>query len=305
MRRFLLKILLVGIPVSIVMLGLEVFVRWIPNEYSYKYQYMENNIRNIETLILGSSVGRTGINPSVLGETAFNVANVSQDLIEDCAILQEYVPKASNLSDVIIALLPNSYSYLMCDGVESWRLRKYKIYMKLEIKEEIKFSDYLEISNTRSVLAHIKNYLLTNNTIDCYSNGFGKDSIILNERDKLKHAVNIANIHNDTFNDNPNIILEELEQVMTKCQDYGVNVYLVLLPCYYMYYERLDIRFEKQCDDLSRYLAEKFDNVCYLNFYRDPDFLSFDFRNANHLGPKGAEKFTQKLKDYIHKNNEQ
>lgn len=286
------------------MLGLEVFVRWIPNEYSYKYQYMEKNISDIETLILGSSVGRTGIDPSVLGETAFNVANVSQDLIEDCAILEKYVPKASNLSDVIIALLPNSYSYLMKDGVESWRLRKYKIYMNLEIKEEIKAGNHLEISNIRSVLAHIKNYLLTKNTIDCYTNGFGKDSIILNESEKLKHAVNIASIHNDTFNDNPDIIIEELEKVMTKCQDYGVNVYLVMLPCYYMYYERLDIKFEKQCDDLSRYLTDKFDNVHYLNFYRDPDFISSDFRNANHLGPKGAKKFTRKLKYYIHKNNE-
>ena len=131
MGNFLKKILIVGISVLLSLLFIEFMVRSIPNEYSYKSKYIEENIGNIKILALGSSVGRSSVDPSCFTQTTFNAANVSQDLEEDCAIVMKYLDRADGLEVVVIPILPVAYSMRMKDGIERWRLRKYHIYMDL------------------------------------------------------------------------------------------------------------------------------------------------------------------------------
>ena len=101
MRLFYTKICLFSFVLGAIFITLELWVRSVPNEYSYKYEYLENNIDKIEILCVGSSAARSGINPDLFQHNTFNVAQVSQDLEQDCAILQKYINRADSLKIVL------------------------------------------------------------------------------------------------------------------------------------------------------------------------------------------------------------
>ena len=75
----------------------------IPNSYTYKRDYMEQQGAQIQTLILGSSNAYDGLNPSVL-PYAFNLANSSQTLEDDYRLLAKYIDSMDSLQTVIVGL---------------------------------------------------------------------------------------------------------------------------------------------------------------------------------------------------------
>lgn len=299
MKRFLTKVLIVGLVVAAALFSIEMYVRSIPNEYSYKYNYMENHIDSIRILAVGSSIGRSGIDPRCFNEKTFNVANVSQDLETDCAIIDKYLPRADKLHTVIFTLLPGSFCSRMGEGIESWRLRKYAIYMDLDI-EKPKFSERLEISNMSSAYVQVSKHLRGINTVECDELGMGKDSIVASENAKIKQAESISKIHNSLYiPSNYGIIVPRVESSITKCQKYGIKVYMILLPVHKAYSDRIDAKMLAECDSIARELSNKHSNVEYINMFVDSTFISDDFRNSNHLSQQGAKKLSNKLNELI------
>ena len=301
MKRFLTKVLIVGVVVATALFSIEMYVRSIPNEYSYKFNYMENHIDSIQILAVGSSIGRSGIDPSCFNERTFNVANVSQDLETDCSIIDKYLPRAKSLHTVIFTLLPGSFCCRMGEGIESWRLRKYAIYMDLDI-EKPKLSERLEISNMSSAYVQVSKYLRGINTVECDELGMGNDTNVASEDAKIKQAESISKIHNSLYIPaNYGIIVPRLESTLTKCEKNGVKVYMVLLPVHKAYSDRIDAGMLAECDSIARDLSNKYSNVEYINMFVDSTFVSDDFRNSNHLSKQGANKLSNILNEIIKK----
>lgn len=303
MKRFLIKIFIGILPVLLFLFILECIIRIIPNEYSYKYNYLKNH-KEIRTLIVGASDGRTGINPKYLGKNAFNSAMVSQDMLENCEIINRYIKSADSLKNVIVTLTPTSYHYFMRDGLEPWRLRRYRIFMDLNLEEKEKFIYSFEISNLGGVKSQIVKYLNDANYIDCYSDGFGMDSVIYNERRKMEQALDISSKHNLAKTNECKRNPEILEKMIRMCKEKNIKVFLVYTPTYHYYYENIDKELDYKCDSISQSIAAKNSNVVYLNLFRDNRFLTEDFRNSNHLGPKGAKKLALILNEIINADNE-
>lgn len=299
MKRYLIKVFVIGIIILAVLASMEFYVRSIPNEYSYKCQYLDKHIDSIQILAVGSSVGRSGIDPESFDGFAFNAANVSQDLETDCAIIDKYLPKAKQLNTVIFTLLPGSYCSRMGEGIEYWRLRKYDIYMKLNI-EKPSFFDRFEISEPNKVFLQILKGVRGANTIGCFEKGMGCDTIVESEAAKLSQGIKISKIHNEGYRpDNYPIITTRLRETIKKCDASGIKVLLVLLPSYYTYYDRINQKMLSDCDSISKELALSYANVLYYNMFKDSSYTTEDFRNSNHLSPKGANKLCIKLNEII------
>ena len=103
MKRFIYKILLLGIIIFTITIIGELFVRSLPNPYKYKDQWMWQNSDSIETLILGTSQSEIGINPHIIGN-AFNLALTNGTLEYDSYLLKKYASQYKKLKNVIIEL---------------------------------------------------------------------------------------------------------------------------------------------------------------------------------------------------------
>ena len=143
MKKFIIKLILVITPFIIIAISMEYFLRQIPNDYMYKRNYLSEYSNEIETLIIGGSHSFYGINPDYFTTKTFNAGYVSQPLNFDFKILEKYQNDFKNLKTIII---PMSYPSLWTklDGaVESWRIKNYVIYHK--INYNFSLQNYTEI----------------------------------------------------------------------------------------------------------------------------------------------------------------
>ena len=78
MRRFLKITAFFSLAVFFLLVLGEIVVRGIPTPYSYKAAWLREHGAAVNTLVLGSSHTYYGIRPDALGDSVFNLANVSQ-----------------------------------------------------------------------------------------------------------------------------------------------------------------------------------------------------------------------------------
>jgi hypothetical protein len=58
------------------------------NEYTEKYQYVTQHRDEIKTLIIGSSLAETGLNPFVLGDSVYNFGLPERTFFYDVALIE-------------------------------------------------------------------------------------------------------------------------------------------------------------------------------------------------------------------------
>ena len=297
MSKFIYKVLLLSITISIALVLTEYFVRKVPNEYSYKKEYLDTNISDIEILSLRSSIGRSGINPKYFSYRTFNAGNVSQDLRRDWDLVNCYLDKASQLKYLILPLFSMSYWYELENSIESWRLRKYAIYMNMH--SGLSVVDNLEVSSPVVCRDILKRYYISKRSlVECDSLGCGLDSI--NELDFKKSALLASQLHNcsmDSLTEEDNLIL--LDSIIKKAFIKDVKVILLLTPCDSTYRKRMNEKQIKRFDFLSNKLVRENKNVFYIDMFADNRFMHDDFRNANHLSIEGGKKLSQIINDTI------
>ena len=137
----------------------------IPNSYTYKRDYMEQQGADIQTLILGSSNAYDGLNPSVLPH-AFNLSNSSQTLEDDYRLLAKYIDSMDSLQTVIVGL---SYAALGAT-TEANRRTYYTIYMDLYPRWPLsKYS--FEVCNLETLVKKIIKYAVSRDVTRCDSLG--------------------------------------------------------------------------------------------------------------------------------------
>ena len=137
----------------------------IPNSYTYKRDYMEQQGAQIQTLILGSSNAYDGLNPSVLPH-AFNLANSSQTLEDDYRLLAKYIDSMDSLQTVIVGLGYHSLGATTEDNRRTY----YTIYM--DIYPRWPLSKYcFEVCNPEMLVKKIIKYAVSRDVTRCDSLG--------------------------------------------------------------------------------------------------------------------------------------
>lgn len=294
MKNFLRNIALYALPVLIVAGVMEWVAESIPNSYTYKRDYMEQQGAQIHTLILGSSNAYDGLNPSVLPK-AFNLANSSQTLEDDYRLLAKYIDSMDSLQTVIVGLGYHSLGVTK----EEHRRTYYTIYMDLYPRWPIsKYS--FEVCNPEMLIKKIIKYAVSRDVTRCDSLGqrvghtkeaaesrtewWNKDVLSLVENDKLQIADCRLEIEENT---------RYLHAIVDVCNAHNVQPVLVLMPVMGEYKKMLPA----EQLDLYKEVLQELESEAVCIDASEWTIPADGWYNATHLTKEASEEFTRKLTD--------
>lgn len=305
MRRFIkYSILFIGILVSILAIA-EAVVRHYPNSYKYKHEWMTSNSMRVKTLILGGSHTYYGIEPSILGDSTFNLANVSQHPEYDYRLLKKYGDRCKNLKNLILVVDAVNVFDPPIEQLEGDRERctYYRIYMGCD-KHSLLSRYGLELLNIgtfkRKFTPALK-YLITGRyTPDCNTLGrYDKDDGIDagNNLENLK-AASLKAVERHRCNDWSQVEYNRswLDSLCCYCQNRDIQIILVTPPTWKDYYQNVNPKQIREMENVAAHVTERFNRAKYRNYMTDNRFVASNFIDGDHLSRQGAIKFTTILK---------
>jgi hypothetical protein len=303
MKKFIVCILLYLLSVLLSAILLEIFLRWIPNDYSCKKNYWETHASEIETLILGSSHAYYGIDPIYFSMNTFNASHISQSLDYDYEILKQYDEKLINLKTVVI---PVSYFTLwgkLSKGKEAWRIKNYVLYYGMANNNR-KYHFELSGNKFTTNISRVISYLQGNN-VSCSEQGWGTDynsqkAQNLEKAGKIgakRHTIDdIHSLQNkEVFNDN--ILI--LDSIISLCQRHNADVFFFTPPAYHTYRQHSNEEQLNMTIKTATEIANKYSNCTYINMIADSSFVSTDYYDADHLSEVGAKKLSILINDSL------
>ncbi len=296
MKKFLRNIALYALPVLIVAVVMEIVAEAIPNSYTYKREYMEQQGAQIRTLILGSSNAYDGLNPSVLPH-AFNLANSSQTLEDDYRLLAKYIDSMDSLQTVIVGLGYHSLGATTEDNRRTY----YTIYMDLYPRWPLsKYS--FEECNPEMLVKKIIKYAVSRDVTRCDSLGqrvghtkaaaqsgaewWNKDVNALVNNDNfaiLNHKSEISK----TVTEN----IEWLTSIVDLCNAHGVKPIIVQMPVMEEYKRQLP----KEQVALMEDVLQSIDSSAICIDASEWSIPEDGWYNATHLTKEASEAFSQQL----------
>jgi hypothetical protein len=297
-RLFIHKAIIFIFPIALFVVVSEYIVRQVPNDYSYKNEYLHSNSKDIETLVLGSSHSFYGINPDFFSRSAFNAAHVSQSLNYDFFIFNKYINKLSNLKTLI---LPISYFTLFSqleNGKEHWRVKNYAIYYDYTHHDNVKYNYETIGEKPLILLKKAYKHFKGSNNITVSELGFGLNYSNVKQSDLMATGEIAAKRHTQSNLDLLDTNLGLLNKLITGSNENGIRVVLFTPPARKSYISHLN---ENQLSVMKSSIADMIrgkSNVEYYDFMNDSRFVNEDFKDADHLNGVGAKKLT-KLIDRI------
>ena len=292
MKRFLRDIALFVLPLLIIAVVMEFVAESIPNSYTYKREYMEQQGAEIRTLILGSSNAYDGLNPSVLPQ-AFNLANSSQTLEDDYRLLAKYIDSMDSLQTVIVGLGYHSLGATTEDNRRTY----YTIYMDLYPRWPIsKYS--FEVCNPEMLVKKIIKYAVSRDVTRCDSLGqrvghtreaaqsgvewWNKDMLSLVENDKLQIADCRLEIEENT---------RYLKAIVELCNAHNVRPVIVQMPVMEEYKRQLP----KEQVALMEEVLQSLNSSAVCIDASEWEIPEDGWYNATHLTKEASEEFTRKI----------
>ncbi|OEU60442.1 MAG: hypothetical protein BAW33_00165 [Desulfobacterales bacterium C00003104] len=307
MSQFVLKIILFALPILFFVFFVEYIARQIPNDYSYKNEYLSKNAENIEILVLGSSHSFYGINPDHFTLNAFNASHVSQSLNYDYFIFKKF---KNNFSNIKVLVLPISYVTLFSrleDGIEDWRVKNYSIYYECEYHSSLKYKT--EILNTKpmKIGKQVVKYLWSNGktkNITVSKLGFGLNYSNQEQSDLIATGISAAKRHTKKKLNKLDGNLELINKLITDSSKMDIKVFLFTPPALSSYIENLNTQQLLIMQINISNIVKKHSNVEYHSFLQDDRFVKGDFKDADHLNGIGAKKLTKIIDRMINNKKE-
>lgn len=300
MRKFLARSFWFILPMLAMIIALEVGLRDIPNDYSYKHDRLRKDGATFDFLVLGNSHAYRGVDPQQMRSTGFNASNISQDHKLDRVLLESYLADLPNLK---VILLPVSYASIgsrLANGSEAWRTKNYVLYMGLPVKSE-GLEQRLELLNRpmREQVRMLRDYWLTGeDNVQCDRSGAGLKAMP-DTLDIRAYAVKAAARHRANSSSVVAENRKELERISDLAMERGIRVILFMPPALAPYRERLDTLQLATVLAIAGELDSKKPNVEFHDLLADPRFEISDFSDADHLGPAGASKLSSILEGYM------
>lgn len=286
------------LPLMVFVLLMEHLLRIIPNDYNYKNEYLIKNSNNISKLFLGSSHTYYGINPNFVSGSAFNASHISQSIDLDYKIIKKYKNNWNVLEYIIIPIDYFTLFSRLSNGIEYWRVKNYNLYYDMQLSNSL--SDHSELLSVsfKSNLSRINSYYFLNKTsMTCSELGFGNNFI--NNKDLVKTGKEAALRHTKSDLSKLDESVGILKEIINFASKNNIRIIFYTSPAYKTYVSNLDLNQMNLTLNTLNELVEKNKNCSYFNLLEDPSFDSFDFRDADHLNPKGAKKLSLKIDELI------
>ena len=288
------------LPLLTMAVVMEFVAESIPNSYTYKRGYMEQQGAQVQTLILGSSNAYDGLNSGVLPH-AFNLANSSQTLEDDYRLLAKYIDSMDSLQTVIVGLGYHSLGATTEDN----RRMYYTIYMDLYPRWPIsKYS--FEVCNPEMLVKKVIKYMVSRDVTRCDSLGqrvghtkeaalsgtewWNKDVDALVNNDKFE-ILNLKHEISKTVTEN----IEWLTSIVDLCKAHGVRPVIVMMPVMGEYKRKLPIEQVALYPDVLQSL----DSVAICIDASDWEISEDGWYNATHLTKEASEEFTIRIVNII------
>lgn len=287
MKRFLKNIVLCGIPMLLFLIVVEAVVRSAPNDYKYKWTYLEEHSKDIETLVLGNSQSYYGIDCNYLQGNSFNMAMEGQGLLIDDFVLDGFIDRMTNLKGVIIPI-----SYLSLTQSEGFgtpgRLMQYHIYYKYDSKwyskDNYECLNFTMCSKKIKTLASGKGFRYVDSLGFCNKpTGSFRD-----EADETLAWSTGGNDRLEIANKNALVHMARL------CREKDVKMVVVSFPTDISYRKSpyFDSSQMNHVRQVAADLSEEFENVFFVDWFENPDFETSDFFDSSHLNGQGAKKLS-------------
>lgn len=287
------------------MISLELLLRDIPNDYSFKKNYLNTNSNNIEVLFLGSSHIYYGINPEYISQKSFNAAHISQSLNFDLAILEKYKDRWTNLKYIIIPIDYFSMYTTLEGGIENWRVKNYNIYY--DISTYGNYWSGFEILNGKlpSNISRAKSYLFNGKSdITCNKFGFGTTYNSKDSKDLIETGKTASKRHTTDLENNKPIFsknIQTINSIIEFANSHNLKIIFITCPAYSTYHENLNPIQLTNSVNIIKKLSAKNTNTFYYNLLKDKTFIADDYYDADHLNEIGAKKLTLKIDSIINK----
>ncbi len=300
MKKFLILIFTFTLPIVLLLFTFEYLLRSIPNDYSYKSNYLDKNADQLEVLFLGNSHVYYGIDPAFLNKSSFNASHIAQPIDYDYEILNKYKKKLNKIKYIVLPVDYFTFYNRLENGKEKWRKKNYNIYYGF-YKSHNPFN-YLEIlngtvwANSKRVIKNIqgKQYDLLCNTL-----GWGTIYKSLQNKDLVKTATREASIQKAPNSKYYYSSIEYLKKIIKCTQELNATLILITSPVHREYLSRIDISQMNNTLQVANKYAKEFPNVVYCDFLKDKSFVDKEFYDADHLNEKGAKKFSLKIDSVI------
>ena len=273
---------------------MEGLIRSIPNDYSYKKDYLDKYSDSVNVLLLGNSHTYYGIIPSLMQGKVFNASHSSQTLYCDKAIMEKYESNWKSLKYIVLSLDYNSLVANSSKDIYKRARIGYNLYYGINVSTNL--FDYFEFTNQSPVksVERIKNYyLLGNSEITCTPYGFRY--IPRKQRSLSSTGVKYAAQHTKTDFDAVQTNKQNLKSIIDFASKNNVNVLLYSAPAYKTYVKMIDSTQLSIIIEEGKQLSQEFTNVKYVNFLNDTSFVEYDYFDANHLNKSGAIKLTKRI----------
>lgn len=301
MKKFIKNIIIFSLPIIIVIVFIEISLRKIPNDYSYKKEYLDQYSNKIEVLYLGNSHTYFGINPEFLNQKEFNAAHISQSVDFDLEILNKYKNEWKNLKTIVLPIDYFSLYESLTNGAEEWRVKNYKIYYGIDSRG--KLSDRFELLNgkfDKNIYRTFKYWTVNRNDITCNKLGWGTTYNSSGNKNLEETGKTAALRHTASDNSGLNKQIKALNEILFFAKERNIKVILFTSPVYKTYTENLNLLQLNTTMNVINQLKKKNADLRYFSFLNDKSFVKKDFYDADHLNEIGAKKFTLKMDSIIH-----
>lgn len=295
MKLFLQNILFGSIFFMIFLILIEVFViSRVPNEFSYKYNYVNENGEKIAILLMGNSYFEMSMNPELIADSVFDFAGTARWIYYDLELLKDFLPNMSNLHTVIY---PMGYSKFYenyhedSDPLIDFFYEKYmhvwynRFPQNIDRWFAIKYSDRIGFKQWYS-------------SIDSTWSGYSPKEECRSIMQKKKEQEAFQDI---TQLENSAPIVEEYTNYMLSmaktCKEYGVRFIVVTPPYHELLYQKIsDIGVKMMYDVIECVSCHA--PIEYKNYLFDPEFqVDSLYYDCTHLNSIGADKFAIRVKN--------
>lgn len=298
------KLILFTLPILFIISCIEIFYRYVENDYSKKNKDVKKFYKNAEVVVFGNSHPFYGVNPSYLDNKTYNFSLISQTLYYDKLLFDKHINKFQTLKCVIIHIEYTTLAELVETKENNWRKYYYKHYLDVSIPNNSIFDlrNYM-ISFTRGFKPNIEllqKFVKDNQIINCLDNGFGfnyedySDERLTEQRIKKRASA----IEDGLMDFDKNLII--LYDIIEYCKSRNIKVLFLTLPNTKKFYDLLDVQKRDKMFKTLTNLDNLNQNVYYLNMIQHKDFDYFDFYDADHLNHGGARKASLIINEKLH-----
>lgn len=290
------RIFLFFIPVIVITIGCEIYVRNMPSLYKQKRDQLIANADSIEVLILGSSHAMDGIDPNQFSLYAHNLAFGSQSIYFDRKLAEKYLPVLPRLKYVLLTLDYNSLSYDHDEGRDFF----YKYYYNLDYKDR----KFCKESFLQSFFVYTPEQtlsLMTNHRPVRLMKGWMNKAVRKDEKVTSVESNELrAKVFNNTVNtwNGGDSVLNDLEALLNLLQSHKITPVIITFPNYSLLRSFLDSTIIERNRSLGNALSQKY-QIPYLDYFDDDSFTLSDYFNCDHLNEQGAAKLSQKINAVI------